>query len=152
MTAVSTLRPLEDTSLFDASFAAFNAGDIAVLYELHTDDCVWDVTRYHGGIAADLADRYTGHDGLARFVENFAALIEPWGGGMAEFNRVLELDDGRIWLEGRLRAGSPGGAAELIETFIQLINLREGRISEVVVYWEPEEALRAAGLAEVPAP
>jgi ketosteroid isomerase-like protein len=142
---------VQDTSIFEASFAAFNAADIETLYELYTEDCVWDVTRYHGGIAADLADVYTGHDGLARFVENFAALIEPWGGASAEFGRALELRDGRIWVEGRLRVGSPGGAAELVEPFIQLISFRDGKFYEAIVYWEPDEALRAGGLAEVPA-
>ena len=142
---------MEDTSLFEASFAAFNAGDIEALYAMYTEDCVWDVTRYHGGIARDLADVYTGHEGLARFVENFATLIEPWGGARAEFGRALELDDGRFWIEGRLRVGSPGGAAELIETYVQLCTLRDGKFSKFVVYWEPEEALRAAGLEEAPA-
>jgi ketosteroid isomerase-like protein len=142
---------VEDTSLFDASFAAFNEGDIERLFDLYTGDCVWDVTRFHEGIAADLADVYSGHEGLARFVENFAALIEPWGGARAEFFRALELDDGRFWVEGQMRYGSPGGAKELIEPFVQLLELREGKIFHVVVYWEPEEALRAASLEEVPA-
>ena len=144
-------RPLEDTSWFEVSFAAFNAGDVEALYEIYTEDCVWDVTRFHGGIAADLADTYRGHEGLARFVENFAALIEPWGGAQAEFERALDLGDGRFWVEGRLRVGSPGGAAELVEPFIQLLSFRDGKFSEIVVYWDSDEALRAAGLAEVPA-
>jgi ketosteroid isomerase-like protein len=142
---------VRDTSLYETSFAAFNAGDLETLFDLYTEDCIWDVSRFHGGIAADLADVYRGHEGLSRFVENFAALIEPWGGARAEFGRALELDDGRFWIEGRMRFGSPGGATELIEPFVQLVGTREGKIATVVVYWKADEARRAAELERMPA-
>ena len=143
---------MQDTSLFEASYAAFNEDDIDSLLELYSEDCVWDMSRFPGA-GLGPAEVYSGHDGLRQFLEEFRTFIEPWGGARTELDRVLDLGDSRFWLEGRSRLGSVASDTELVDEWIQLITVGEGdRIAAVVMYWDPEEARRDAGLAKVPAP
>ncbi len=137
-------QPVGDTSLFEASNAAFNSGDAEALLALYAEDCVWDLSRFpDGGVGADITE-------LRRFLAEFRSFMEPWGGARAEIDQVLELDEDRVWLRGKLRFGSPSGAAELFDHFVHLVETRNGKVAEVTSYWDAEEARRDAGLDEVP--
>ena len=138
------------TGLLERSFAAFNSGDADALLPLYTEDCVWDVSRFRRGFGAGLAQVYRGHEGLRSFLAEFQAIIAPWGGASAEFDRVVELEDGRFWIEGDVRFGSPEGNAELFDRWFQLLRVRGDRIAEVVIYWDLAEATRGAGLESPP--
>ena len=132
-----------------ASYAAFNRGDLDALLELYTEDCAWDITRWPGADAV-IPGRYEGHEGLAGVLEDFSTLTRPWGAALAEFEQVLDLGEGRFWVEGRIRFATPAGDAELFDRWIQLIRMRDRRIAEIVMYWDVDEARRDAGLDEVP--
>jgi ketosteroid isomerase-like protein len=146
---VTAPRPIEDTSLLEASFAAFNRVDIDTLLELYTEDCVWDMTRFPG-VGLAVSEVFRGHDGLRAFLAEFRSYIEPWGGARTEINRVFDLGEGRIWVDGKTTFGSRDGDAELQDEWIQLTTMRGARFATVVMYWDPEEARRDAGLEEVP--
>jgi ketosteroid isomerase-like protein len=138
--------------MIEASFAAFNRGDFEALRTLYTEDCVWDMTRFPGA-ALGASDVYRGHDGLRGFLEEFRIFIEPWGGARTKFDQVLELEDGRLWLEGRSLLGSAESDSEYVDEWIQLIEVSEdGRFARVDMYWDAEEARRSAGLDQVPRP
>ena len=137
-------------SLLEGSYAAFNNGDAGALLALYTEDCVWDISRFRAGFGVGLARVYRGHQELAAFLEEFQAMIAPWGGARAEFDRVVELDDGRLWIEGDIRFGTADGNAELFDRWIQLLRVRDGKIGEIVIYWDAEEARRDALLDSMP--
>lgn len=145
-------RPVRDTSLFKAPYGAFNRGDIETPLELYSEDCVWDMSRFPGS-GLGVAQVYRGDDGRRQFLEECRAYTEPWGGARAEFGRVLDLGGGRFRVEGKNRFSSPGGDAELLDDWIQLVAVRDdGKVAEVDMHRDPDEARRAAGLETVPAP
>jgi ketosteroid isomerase-like protein len=120
------------------SFEAFNRRDVDQLISLCDPDCEWLPFRAQlEGIS------YRGHDGVRRFLND---MDDDW----SEF-RIDPLDlhqrDERVVAIGRVRALGRGGTdIDFVAGFV--IQLRDGRITQVTSHSDPEEALEAVGLRE----
>jgi ketosteroid isomerase-like protein len=117
----------------------FNKRDEAVLSH-YADDVE---SRLIGGFA-DLAGRsLKGREAIRQFA---GELIENLGARF-EVETLFEANDRVVLIASTVGVGDASGAP-VTRRWGQLYTFREGKITAVDSYWEPSEALEAAGLSE----
>jgi ketosteroid isomerase-like protein len=85
---------------------------------------------------------YDGHDGL---LQALSEVPEAWERFSLEPERFIDAGDVVVVLETALGVGR-GSGVEIRVRSGSVYTLRDGRILRIVVYPEPAEAMRAAGL------
>ena len=119
---------------------AFNRRDVDALLEL-LDPEVESHTALFEAMAGSAV--YRGHDGLRALFRDLADGFEEF---RIEISEIRDLGDHRILAIGQLRGrGKESGAA--VESPIGYVaEFKDGRLFRMKDYFDPEDALEAAGL------
>jgi ketosteroid isomerase-like protein len=129
----------ENVEIARRGFEAYNSGDFGALRELYDPGVVW-----HHLEGWPEPGPSVGRDAVLREVEQ---LREAWqAGDMLELvGDVVDAGD-RVLVRAVWRGSGSGPDAAM--EFTYLFTLRKGRIITIQMYWDHEEALKAAGLRE----
>ena len=134
--------------------APFEQGDIALLYRddaiaaslaeasapFFTPDFECVFVRGDVGRAA-----YSGLDGLrAAWLDR----LEPWDRYWAGVEDVIDAGDGRVVVLTHDHARPKGTDAEVDFLGAPVWSVRDGKVARIEFYWNRDEGLKAAGLAE----
>ena len=86
---------------------------------------------------------YEGHDAVVRAL---ASVRETWESFVLEPERFIESGD-HVVVINSVRARGLGGGVEVLDRSATLHTLRDGKVVFLAVYPDPDEGLRAAGIA-----
>ncbi len=86
---------------------------------------------------------YEGHDAVVRAL---ASVRETWESFVLEPERFIESGDNVVVINS-VRARGLGGGVEVLDRSATLHTLRDGKVVFLAVYPDPDEGLRAAGIA-----
>ena len=131
----------ERERLVRASYAAWSAGDFDSLVAIYHRECEWDNSRL--GLP-DVPSISRGH---AEMLEFWRTSVGAFGGTIhAEPLEIAELPDDRVAVTGAWKApgGERAGALDAVAPFGQIVEFRDGLISRVEYFPDPDEA-RTAG-------
>jgi ketosteroid isomerase-like protein len=127
----------EDVQLVTRWFAGLSRGE--VLDELCHPEIVirnWDESPLRGP--------YEGHEGLERWWQDFAEVIED---ARFELLETIDLDDGRVLTVQRLGGTFRLTGIELADAkWAAITTVRDGKIAEAQGYASPGKGKKAAGL------
>jgi ketosteroid isomerase-like protein len=88
----------------------------------------------------------TGVDGM---VDGFSRWLRAWEGFRAvRIDEYRELDDGRVLVLGRMGGRGKASGADVESEFANLFQLRDGKVTRLVLYQERARALADLGLEE----
>jgi ketosteroid isomerase-like protein len=87
---------------------------------------------------------YRGHEGIRTF---FGDLDELFDRVHAEYPEIRDLGD-RVFGIGRIRMRGKGSGAETESPIVTVVDLKNGKATQVRTYLDPKQALEAAGLTE----
>ena len=104
--------------------------------EPYADDVVFVVS---GPDAAE----YHGIDGLTAAWRDF---LSAWNDFRIETERVVPGDDGAYALLIRLQARGKGSGVDIDAEVANVVNVRDGRVVRLDMFWDREKGLRAAGV------
>jgi ketosteroid isomerase-like protein len=107
--------------------------------EPYSDDIVFVRTGPDGG-------EYHGLEGLGAAWRDF---LGAWKDFRIEAERVVPGTDGRYVLLLRLHGRGKGSGVDIDADVANVAGIRDGKIARLEMFWDREEALRAAG-ARVP--
>jgi ketosteroid isomerase-like protein len=88
---------------------------------------------------------YQGVEGLRA---GFLDWLEPWGGYDAGVEDVIDAGDGRVVVLTRDHARPKGTDAEVSFLGAPVWTVRDGQVARIEFYWNRDEGLAAAGLAD----
>ena len=127
--------------LIRRAVGAFNEQDVeGFVAELHSDVEI----EFFGGFDGVLGQRFEGEEGARRFYEDWFAAFETMH---VHLERFLEAGEGLVILHRLVGTGKESGVpVELPGAAIY--GFKDGRISRAAFYYDRDEALEAAGLAE----
>jgi ketosteroid isomerase-like protein len=109
--------------------------------EIVTPDFVWDMSNFLGWPEQQV---YGGVDGARSFLEAWTAAWDDWE---LEVDALHDAGDRIVaLLRQRGRSKAAGMLVEMY--FAQVWTLRDGKETRMDMYSDPEEALKAVGLAE----
>src|SRR5262245_37742953 len=132
----------ENVEAFKRGFAAFNRRDLEANLDELDPEVVQHLslfTMLGGGLTV-----YRGHDGVRE-------LYRDLGEGFAEFRvEITEIRDvgERIVAIGQLRGRGRASGAEVQSPIGYVVELRNGKAIRIDDFFDPAEALEAAGLSE----
>ena len=86
-----------------------------------------------------------GVDGFMNFWREWNSVWESWALGVPEFTDV---DENRVLISYEVRARSRTSQVEVTIEAANLITLRNGKLTRLELFFNSEEARRAAGLSE----
>ena len=109
--------------------------------EIVTPDFVWDMSNFHGWPEQQV---YEGVEGTRTFLGEWTAAWEDWKLEVDAFHDAGDKVVARVRQSGRSKAA--GMTVEM--TFAQVFTLRDGKEARMDMYSDPNEALKAVGLAE----
>ena len=95
-------------------------------------------------VLAVSGDAYHGHEGIRQY---FTDVASAWGEWRVEVHRVSEAPDGRVVVVMTMHARGKESGAAWSELTGHLWTLRDGKLLRNQPFREPDQALRAAGLA-----
>jgi ketosteroid isomerase-like protein len=95
-------------------------------------------------VLAVSGDAYVGHDGIRQYFKDVASAWSEW---RVEVHRTVEAPEGRVMIEMTMHARGKESGAPWSEFTAHLWTVRDGRLLRNEVFREPDEALRAAGVA-----
>ena len=133
--------PTESFKTLEASFEAWNRGDIDAVMENVSEEVVWRT----GGQIPDIEAVYEGRDGVRRFFEQF---IDPWDEISARIEEVIEDREDQVVVRASFHARGREGI-EVDGRFVQIYRYDERHLCrEFRAFAEEDEqaALREAGL------
>ena len=116
--------------------------DLDAMFETCNPDVEWDTTRFEGWVENKV---YRGQSEVRRFLEEWLASWD-WESYEASFE-LLDKGEQVVVLWSQRMAGRGSGAPVKLDS-AQVQTLRDGRISRIDNYTDPNEALKAVGLAE----
>jgi ketosteroid isomerase-like protein len=88
--------------------------------------------------------RYIGHEGIRQYFEDVASAWEEW---RVEVHRVAAAPDGRVAIVMTMHVRGRESGAALSELASHVWTVGDGRLLRNELYRDPEEALRAVGVA-----
>ena len=125
----------ENVELAHRVIDAWNRGDPGAWIELFDEDCEFRPLR------AQLERQpYRGHGGLRQFERD---LTEDWTQVRFELNEVREVGD-QLVLLARFQAQGRASGAEVDVPIGMVARVRKGKVAEVQMFSDPDEALEAA--------
>ena len=120
---------------------ALLAQDTTALAEMLDPEVVWFGTR--GGLDESQVLR-----GPAAVLEYIREIQEPWEEFNVEIEQIIEADDGVVVFMRETGRGRHGGP-EVQNDTAMIFKAKQDRVLEVTGYLDRDEALRAAGAAQV---
>ena len=109
--------------------------------EIATSDFVWDMSNFRGWPEQQV---YDGVDGARSFLEAWTAAWDDWE---LEVDALHDAGDQVVaLLHQRGRAKATGVPVDM--SLAQVWTLRDGKEARMDMYSDPDEALKAVGLAE----
>ena len=121
---------------------AYNRRDVEAMLEGLDPAIEW-----HSGILSGLEGEtavYRGHEGLR---DGFRKLYEALGETHIEYSEIRDLGDLTFGI-GRIRVRGRESGAEAESPLAVVVDFRDGKATCIRTYFDPEEALEAAGLSE----
>jgi ketosteroid isomerase-like protein len=115
-------------------------GDI--LAEAIAPDYVWDMSHFRGWPEQQT---YDGIDGARRFIREWTAAFDDWA---IEVIDIHDAGDDRVVgvIQQRARSKSTGLPVDM--RLAQIFTIRDGQQVRMEMYDDPDDALKAVGLAE----
>ena len=132
----------ENVEIVRRGFEAANRRDVGAMIELLDPEIEW-----HSALLMSLegeAAVYRGHEGIRAF---FGDLDELFDSVHAAYPEIRDLGD-RVVGIGRIRMRGRGSGAETESPIVTVIDLKNGKATQIRIYLDPSEALEAAGLEE----
>ena len=88
---------------------------------------------------------YLGHDGIRQYFEDVTSAWDEW---TVEVHRTADLPDGRVVIEMTMHARGRESGLPIAVFAAHVWTLKDGKLLRNQPFREPEQALRAAGLAD----
>jgi ketosteroid isomerase-like protein len=129
----------ENVDLVRRAYQAYSEGDLASAGSAYSDDTVWDVTRFRPDEGV-----HSGLDELTKYLGSWRA---TWTEHSFSLERAVDAGDHVVAVIQESGRGKSSGAPVTIR-YGQVITVRDGKITETVVYRDPEDAFEAAGLTD----
>jgi ketosteroid isomerase-like protein len=86
--------------------------------------------------------------GIAGMAQRMREFLTAWEGYRTEAEQYRELDDGRILVLSRDTARGRTSGAETARARAQVLDLNEGKVTRLALYWDRDRALADLGLEE----
>ena len=131
----------ENVEVVRAVWEAWERGDMTALFALYDPEIVWDMTHAGG----DLSAEHHGHEGVKTM---FRAWTEPFDSYHAHAEEFIEVGEAVVV---RLRQGGRGrqsGVEVEMPPYWQVYRVKDGLVSQIVVYLNEADALNAVELEE----
>jgi ketosteroid isomerase-like protein len=106
-----------------------------------TPDFVWDMSNFHGWPEQKL---YEGVEGAQTFQDEWTAAWDDWE---LDVEALHDAGD-KVVVLARQRGRSKAAGLPVDMFFAQVWTLRDGKTTRMEMYSDPNEALKAVGLAE----
>ena len=132
----------ENVEIVRRGFEAGNRRDVEALIEVLDPEVEW-----HSALLMALegeAAVYRGHEGIREFFRDLDGLFDKLH---AEYPEIRDLGD-RVVGIGRISTRGKGSGAETESPIGTVIDLKNGKATQVRTYLDPKEALEAAGVSE----
>jgi ketosteroid isomerase-like protein len=128
----------ENIEVVRVSFAAWNAGDMDVLRDLHDPDVIVRAPK-------DWPEPgpFVGREAVMR---QFEQMRETWDADAVEFLSDFVDAGDRVLVRFAWRGVGQGPEADVVLTLVSTV--RKGKIFNIEYFWDHAEALEAAGLSE----
>ena len=127
----------ENVEAVRRAYQAYSEGDLAAARSAYSEDTVWDVSRFRPDEGV-----HTGLDELAR---DLGSWRETWTEHSFSLEQAVDAGDRIVVVIQESGRGTSSGAPVTIR-YGQVITVRDGKITETVVYRDPADAFEAAGL------
>jgi ketosteroid isomerase-like protein len=98
-----------------------------------------------GADTPDMEGEWRGLEGLARA---FAGYLNAFSDLRIEAKSIIDLDDDRVLVLARHTARGKLSGVPIDHELGDLFTLRAGKVVRYVSYWDPADAMQAAGLSE----
>jgi ketosteroid isomerase-like protein len=112
----------EDVDRIREVNAAMMAGDMSVVAERLHPDVVWEHNLGGGSLEEGV---YHGRESVMALLER---ILEPWQYMRAEPDEIRDLGGGSYRVSGRLHAKHATSSTEIASPYVQLIEMRDGRL------------------------
>jgi ketosteroid isomerase-like protein len=131
----------ENAEVVRNAFAAFERGDIEGVLRLCDEDIVISQPPDLPGVSPE----QRGHRGV---LEAFAIWPEQWEDYRIQLLRVEAAPGGKVFVTQRDSGRGKQSGVEVDMDFSLVFTVREGKISELRLFVQEDQALEAAGLSE----
>ena len=128
----------ENVELVKRMLAHFHAGDAEGALACFTEDVIVQVPH---------RPDVTGGRGREALGAVVGSWVEPWEDWSEEINEVRDLGD-QVMVVSTQRGRARGSGIEITAQYAYLFEVRNGELSRMGLYSDPDEALEAAGLRE----
>ena len=118
---------------------AWQRGDLPGLFSLFDAEVIWDTSHFHDWPES----AYHGVAGVERFLTEW---LEVWADYEMDVDDVIAAPDGRVVSLLRQRGRGRDSGLPMEMSLAQIATLRDGKVTRLENYEDPDEALRAAGL------
>jgi ketosteroid isomerase-like protein len=109
--------------------------------EVIAPDFVWDMSTFRDLMG--IQPHYEGVEGIRRFLQDWTEPFDDWQIDVEAFHDAGD----RVVAVCRQRARSKTSGVPVDMTFAQVFTLRDGLETRMEMYADPDEALKAVGLA-----
>jgi ketosteroid isomerase-like protein len=134
----------QNVDLIRDGYVRWQAGDYDLLLDFFLANAAPDIEVY-SRLGDFMGAPYRGHDGLrawlAEIQENFVH-FEPW------LDEARDAGDDRIVATGGIRFQARESGIDMAERLGWVYEFRNGRLSRMMFYGSPGEALEAVGMRE----
>ncbi len=117
---------------------AFSRRDLEAFVACWSPACEYEPVV--GALGADHS--YRGHDGIREWWHEFA---ESWEGWTSRIHAIRPVGD-EVLVEMTVEVIGKGSAAQVTQTFFQVVTVRDGKVVRSRDFATSEQALEAAGL------
>jgi ketosteroid isomerase-like protein len=132
----------ENVEAFRRGIDAYNRRDVEALVEVHDPEVEWHPVLQV--LLGGEATVYRGHDGVREFVRD---LDDAFAEVHIEIAEIRDLGD-RLVASGHLHARGKASGAETESPIAWVVDFKSGKVTRVLSYLDPKEALEAAGLGK----
>jgi ketosteroid isomerase-like protein len=132
----------ENVEAFKRGNAAWNRGDIDAMLEV--DDPEVEVHAVAPAMLGGESTVYRGHEGVR---ELFRDVHEAFVEHRIEISEIRDLGE-RVLAVGQLHGRGTGSGAEVESPIAYVVEFKNGKIIRIDDFFDPKEALEAAGLRE----
>jgi ketosteroid isomerase-like protein len=130
----------ENVDIVRTACEAWLRGDLDAMCETWHPEVEWDTTHFEGWVENKV---YRGQDEVRRFLEEWMA---SWDRESYEASyEFLDKGEQIVLLMSQRMIGRGSGAPVKLDS-AQVVTLRDGKVSRIDNYTDPDEALEAVGL------
>ena len=127
-----------DIETVRAAYEAYARGDLEAAAAAYAPDNEWDVRRFRPDVEA--------HRGAEELAEGILSWRDAWRDHFFEVESLTEAGDDIVAVINEGGVGRTSGVPVRLQ-YGQIITVRDGKIVKTVVYRDPDEAFRDAGVA-----